>query len=71
MAKSTLGARLKKARKDRGLSLYRAAIDLDVERSTVKRWEDGVMEPGNDRIAALAAYYGVRASWLAFGERVR
>ena len=41
----TLGTSIKRWRKRRGLTLLQAAIALGVQPSTVKRWEDGDMEP--------------------------
>lgn len=72
----TLGARLLRARLEYGSRLNppRVVTQTDVGREmgvsgvAVGGWESDRNEPGLEKLRALAAFYGVRVSWLAFGE---
>jgi transcriptional regulator with XRE-family HTH domain len=72
----TLGARLLRARLEYGSRLRppRVVTQTDVGRElgvsgvAVGGWEADRNEPALDKLRALAALYGVRVSWLTFGE---
>jgi transcriptional regulator with XRE-family HTH domain len=40
----------------------------DASPSSVTRWENGEVWPGEETMTALAAYFGVNKSWLRYGE---
>lgn len=73
---STLGARLVRARLEYGARMEPARVvtqleigeRLGVSGVAVGGWEADRSEPGLERLKVLAALYGVRAAWLAFGE---
>ena len=71
MAKLTLGGRLQSARNAAGLTQRAVALRADVHKATVSRWENDGLEPGVERIAALAAMYRESATWIAFGTGPR
>lgn len=52
-------------RKELGLTLEEVANRVGVSRTTVQRWEKGVLQnPGRDKIAALAAALQVAPEYL-------
>lgn len=59
-----IGQKIRKLRKDAGISQEELAFRLDVSRQTVTRWERGQMIPDTERVAALAKYFGVTADEL-------
>lgn len=63
-----VGARLKQARIEAGLTINDAADRIGVDRSTVLAWERGSQAPHVDRIAEAARAYG-REILLAWGPR--
>lgn len=61
-------SRLKKARKDAGLTAKEAAEKISVPYARYSKWELGARMPADiDQISALASTLGVQAAWLAFG----
>jgi len=61
---STLGDRLKAARKKRGLTQENAAKLLGVGRATLANWEVGRADPSTDDIRSMARLYNVTADYL-------
>lgn len=59
-----LGAALKEARLARGLTRAALAQKLEVDASSVYRWESGTREPCSDDLVALAHALGVSCSDL-------
>lgn len=65
---NTLGARLKAAREAAGLSQLDVSLRLEVDTTTISRWENDRLFGGLPRLVQLAEMYGVRPGWLAFGD---
>lgn len=59
--------RLYQLRRERGLSQEDLANQVGVSRQAVQKWESGAAQPGLDKLAALAAYFGVTLDWLVNG----
>ena len=58
------GRRLHELRKERGLSLTALAKVLDINHSTLLRWERGEMAPSIIHLYNLATYFGVSSDYL-------
>lgn len=67
-ADESLGNRLQRLRKARGLTLAEVAARLDVSKPTVWAWEKGRARPLDNRIEDLAQVLGVPASDLISGQ---
>ena len=65
----SLGRRLARLRKARGLSLGDLASTLGVSKPTVWAWEHGKAQPIEARMAALAAALGVEQEELQVGDQ--
>lgn len=61
----SLGARLNKLRRERGLTLAQVASALDVSKPTVWAWEKGKAKPLPERLAAIATVLGVELEELS------
>ena len=57
--KEKFGRRLRKIRKEKKLSLSRAAQDLHVHLNTLAKWERGESEPCAELLIKLSSYYNV------------
>lgn len=57
-----LGNRIKKARKQEGLTQEQLAEVIGVSRSAISRWESGDMEPTIKNLAELARTLDVKAA---------
>ncbi|GLR55156.1 LexA family transcriptional regulator [Shinella yambaruensis] len=64
---TTLGSRLRYARKARNLTQDQVAAEFDIKRNNVSTWESGETRPSVDRFPALARLYGVTEAWLLDG----
>ena len=60
----TLGVKLNRLRRARGLTLAQVAEVLGVSKPTVRAWEKGKARPLPDRIDAIAEVLGVKAQDL-------
>lgn len=65
-----LPERIKKLRKQSGLSQYSFARDLGVSQSLVAQWESGKREPGVNSLVKIADYFHVTLDYL-FGRTDR
>jgi transcriptional regulator with XRE-family HTH domain len=63
-APDTLGARLRAARQDAGLTMASASRVLGVHLQTLWRWEVGRQEPPAGIVVRLAKLYGVTTDAL-------
>lgn len=61
----TLGVRLNRLRRERGLTLAQVAASLGVSKPTVWAWEKGKARPIPERLTAIAKVLGVSATELA------
>lgn len=74
MGASGFGERVAQARREMSARLRRDVRQMDVARAlgvthtAVSRWESGDKVPDVNTIERLAAFYGLRAGYLAFGE---
>lgn len=65
----TFGARLRKARRDMGLTQNQLARELDIQPFNISRWETGrVKSPERGTIVKLARALRCDAGWLLTGE---
>lgn len=55
----TIGEKIKKLRKQKGVSQEETAFELGVTRQTVSKWESGAMQPNAESIRMLSDYFGV------------
>ena len=62
-----MGLRLKRARKELGLSARELSVSAGLSPSVVQMVEDQRRLPGLDTIEKLAATLGVSTAWLGFG----
>lgn len=67
-AGETFGARLRRLRRDRGISLIGLARLMNVSKPTVWKWERDDARPRKAAVEALAAALGVTQAELLFGE---
>ena len=63
-----LGERIYKLIKEKGISKYRLAKDLDVPPSTVRSWINYNINPREPNIKKLEKYFGVHPAWLRYGD---
>lgn len=62
---NTFGSRLRAARQGRGYTQEDAAKQIDgLTASALSNYERGVRDPDTERLARLAALYGVTVDWL-------
>lgn len=59
-----LGAKVRRLRQDRGLTLRELAVLLEVHYTHLQKIETGQKRPSSDLILKLADYFGVTADQL-------
>lgn len=64
----TLGARLAKYRKKKGLSQEELAYKLDVSRQAVSKWERDEASPDTNNLIALSKIYNVSLDDLLYKD---
>lgn len=57
-------SKLKKARKNTGLTQIEIEKELNIPRSTLANWEIGRTQPDIESLGILADFYGVSVDWL-------
>lgn len=55
---------LRELRNIKGLNQQNLADKLNVSRSTIANWENGISQPDNDKLLALADYFKVSTDYL-------
>ncbi len=65
----TIGEKIRKLRKKKGISQEEAAFELGVTRQTVSKWESGVMQPNAESIRMLSDYFAVSPVYFFGGEQ--
>lgn len=65
---ATFGDRLAAAREQAGMSQTDLAKRLGVKLSTLKKWEDDLLEPRANRLSMMAGLLNVTFMWLLNGE---
>ena len=56
--------RLKELRQDKNMSITQLAKALDVNASTVTRWENNLRVPVIDQLYKIAVFFGVSSDYL-------
>ena len=64
-----LGARIRRARRDLGLSQTQIGREVGVDGSLISRWETGTRSPELWHVVDLAGSLDVPVSWLVLGQR--
>lgn len=64
----SLGERLTQLIKEKGISKYRLAKDLDVPASTVRSWINYNINPREPNLEKLAKYFEVHPAWLRYKD---
>jgi len=67
MREPEFAARVKKQRRERGLTQRECADHLGVSRQHWQSWESGACKPRADRMVALAGYLQCDEHWLRYG----
>lgn len=65
----TLGEKLQALRKARGLSQEQLALELNVSRQAVSKWELDESVPDLDKLRALCVFFGVTTDYLIWEEQ--
>lgn len=65
---NSLGERIFKLRKDKGLSREALGAKIGVSKTAVMNWETGENSPKLEFVEALAKYFNVSFDWLSKGE---
>ena len=65
----SIAERMKRIRRERGISQERLAEQLNVSRQTVSKWENGLAVPSGDNLNQLGKALGVSVDFLLNGER--
>ena len=60
----TIGEKIKKLRKQKGVSQEETAFELGVTRQTVSKWESGAMQPNAESIRMLSDYFAVSPDYF-------
>lgn len=64
MFKENFTANLKRARKSSKMTQQEVADTLNVSRSNITKYENGLLEPNLETIGMLAELYNVSTDWL-------
>ena len=64
---ATFGDRLAAAREAAGMDQPTMARRLGVKTSTLRKWEDDILEPRANRLSMVAGLLGVSMTWLING----
>ena len=56
--------RLRKLRKEKGISQLKLALDMNTKQNTISRYETGEREPGINELIKLADYFNVSIDYL-------
>ena len=64
----TLGARIKQARNQAGISQTRLAALIGLRQPTISDWERDEVEPTRANLRAAAQQLGISPNWLTFGD---
>jgi transcriptional regulator with XRE-family HTH domain len=64
----SLGERLDRLIKEKGITKYKLAIDLDMPPSAVRNWINYNINPREHTLEKVAKYFRVHPAWLRYGE---
>lgn len=62
--KQTLGEKIRRCRKAKGLSQQRLAEELGIQYQSVQDWERGKTRPSLDKVVRLCEIFDVTSTWL-------
>ncbi len=65
MIMTTLGDRIKSLRIERGLSIAEASLRLGINKGSLSRYENDIVEPSLHMAGRMAKLYGVSLDFLA------
>lgn len=60
----TLGDKIRKLRKEKGLSQEELGFSIGVARQTISKWEANLMCPNIENIKALSAFFGIDSGYF-------
>ena len=66
-----ISERIQEARKEKGVSMRQAAIDMGFPYTTYVNYEKGVSEPNSEALAKIAVYYQVSADYLVGTDEIK
>ncbi len=66
----TLGERIKELRNKSNLSQEKLALELNVSRQAVQKWETDVCQPSLDTLNAIARLFNVNLDYLVNGKEI-
>lgn len=61
---STVGSRLKKSRKNRGLTQKEVYEKIGITDKSLSRYENNISDPDNDSLRSLCELYGVSSDYI-------
>lgn len=64
MNKETLGQRLKSLREEKGLTQIQMALQLQIDKSTIAKYETDKVEPSLSMFKTLVLFFGTTADYL-------
>ena len=64
----SLGWRLAYIIKNKGISSYRIATDLNIGKSTISNYLKNMTKPDSSKLDAICSYLGINKQWLLTGE---
>ncbi len=64
MAKETFGERLKDLRAEKGLTQVALASELNIDKSTIAKYETDKIEPSISMLIVIVKYFGVSADYM-------
>lgn len=67
----TLGERIKELRNKKNLSQEKLALELNVSRQAVQKWEQDVCQPSLDTLNAIARLFNVNLDYLVNGNEMQ
>lgn len=62
--RAEMGARLREARWQRGLSQFELGIAADLNHHSISRYENGITDPGAGALRRLCVALNVSADWV-------
>lgn len=65
------GIRIKKLRKEKGISAIKMAADIGVSRSTISKYENQVNEPSRQLLEIISNYFDVSVDYLLGNTDIR
>lgn len=64
MSKESFGQRLKSLRMEKGITQIKLAEELNIDKSTIAKYETDKIEPSVSMLIVFVRYFGVSADYL-------